>query len=105
MLVVIHPLNYHIVMGDNPAFDNALGAKIVADYTANIKGITWHSNLNTFLAYESTDPSLSEWTWTNSLGAKIWKGIGVGLEFAIRKAKVETADTQSYFILGLSYAL
>ena len=104
LVVTIHPANFHIVMGDDPSYDSGLGTKVVADYTTTFEGITWHSNFNTFLAYKSTDPSLSEWTWVNSFGTKIWKGIGAGLEFAIRKADVETADTQTYFILGLSYA-
>ena len=104
MVVTINPANYHIVMGDNPAFDSGLGTKVIADYSTSVKGISWRSNFNTFLAYKSTDPALSEWTWTNSFGAKVWSGVGVGLEFALRKAEVENEDLQSYLILGLSYA-
>ncbi|MDH3649016.1 MAG: DUF3078 domain-containing protein [Saprospiraceae bacterium] len=102
-LVVIHPLNYHIIMGDDPAFENATGAKIVADYGATFEGITWRTNFNTFVPYKSNDPNLGEWTWTNSFSANVWKGIGVGIEFAFRKADIETTATQNYFLLGLSY--
>ncbi len=102
-IVVIHPLNYHIIMGDDPTFENATGAKIVADYGATFEGITWRTNFNTFLPYKSNEPSLSEWTWTNSFGTKVWKGLGVGIEFAFRKADIETSATQNYFLLGISY--
>lgn len=104
MVVVVHPINYHWVFGDNPDFDSGLGTKIVADYTRElVPGLTWKTNLTTFLAYKSTDPSLSEWTWTNSFGFSVWKGIGVGLEFGLRNAEVESPDGQSYWLLGLSY--
>ena len=104
MVVVVHPVNYHWVFGDNPEFDNGLGAKIVADYTRElVPGLTWKTNLTTFLAYKSTDPSLSEWTWTNSFGFNVWKGIGVGLEFGLRNAEVESPEGQSYWVLGISY--
>ena len=104
MVVVVHPINYHWVFGDNPDFDSGLGTKIVADYTRElVPGLTWKTNLTTFLAYKSTDPSLSEWTWTNSFGFNVWKGIGVGLEFGLRNAEVESPDGQSYWVLGISY--
>lgn len=104
MVVVVHPINYHWVFGDNPEFDSGLGTKIVADYTRElVPGLTWKTNLTTFLAYKSTDPSLSEWTWTNSFGFSVWKGIGVGLEFGLRNAEVESPDGQSYWLLGISY--
>ena len=106
MVVVIHPLNHHWVFGDDPTYGSALGAKIVADYTAEIApGLTWKTNFSTFLPYESSEPTLAEYTWVNSFGFNLWKGIGVGLEFGIRKAEVETIDGQSYWVMGLSYAL
>lgn len=106
MVVVIHPLNYHIVLGDDPSFGSALGTKIVVDYTKEIiPGLTWKSNLSAFTPYKKTDPSLGEWTWTNGFGFNVWKGIGVGLEFGLRKAEVESADGQNYWVVGLSYSL
>ena len=106
LVVVVHPLNYHVVMGDDPSFGSAVGTKIMADYTKElIPGLSWKSNLSAFAPYKSTDPSLGEWTWTNGLAFNVWKGIGVGLEFGIRKAEVESADGQNYWVMGLSYAL
>lgn len=110
LVVVIHPANMHWVFGDAAQFDSGLGAKIMADYSKTFSnGITWRSNFTSFLAYSSKDPSLSEYTFTNGISFSAWKGIGVGIEYAIRNAPVETfgldSDNQSYFILGLSYAL
>ena len=106
MVVVVHPINYHIVLGDDPTFGSALGTKIVVDYTKElVPGLTWKSNLSTFLPYKSTDPSLGEWTWTNGFGFNVWKGIGVGLEFGLRNAEVESTDGQNYWVVGLSYSL
>ena len=110
LVVVIHPANMHWVFGDAAEFDSGLGTKIMADYNKTFSnGITWRSNFTSFLAYSSKDPSLSEYTWTNGISFSAWKGIGVGIEYAIRNAPVETfgldSDNQSYFILGLSYAL
>jgi hypothetical protein len=107
MVVVIHPLNYHIIMGDNPDFNSALGAKVMVDYSQEIvPGINWRTNLTSFLPYKTFEPSIFEWTWTNGFGFSVWKGIGVGIDFALRGADFEILDkTQSYFILGLSYTL
>lgn len=106
LVVVVHPLNYHWVFGDNPNFDSALGAKFVADYVRSFPGgLTWRSNLTGFLPYKSLEPSLREYTWTNGIAFSAWKGIGVGMEYALRNAAVEFDGTQSYFVLGLSYAL
>lgn len=110
LVVVVHPANMHWVFGDATEFDSGLGAKIMADYNKTFaNGITWRSNLTSFLAYSSKDPSLSEYTFTNGISFSAWQGIGVGIEYAIRNAPVETfglaSNTQSYFILGLSYAL
>jgi hypothetical protein len=75
LVIVMHPLNYHWVFGDNPEFTDALGAKIVVDYTSQIvSGLGWKTNLTTFISYKATDPSLTEWTWANSLSLNVWKG-------------------------------
>ena len=104
LVLVVHPLNYHWVFGDNPEFSDALGAKIVADYTSQIvSGLGWKTNLTTFISYKGTDPSLTEWTWANSLSLNVWKGVGIGFEFGLRKAEVEDDELQSFWVLGLSY--
>lgn len=106
MVVVIHPLNYHVVFGDNPDFGSAVGTKMVVDYTKEIvPGLSWKSNFSTFLPYTKSDPGLGEWTWTNGFGFNLWKGIGVGLEFGLRKAEVESPQGQNYWVVGLSYAI
>ncbi|MBK8501201.1 MAG: DUF3078 domain-containing protein [Saprospiraceae bacterium] len=104
LVLVMHPLNYHWVFGEDPQFSDALGAKIVADYTSQIvSGLGWKTNLTTFISYKSRDPSLTEWTWANSLSLNVWKGVGIGFEFGLRKAEVEDHEVQSFWVLGLSY--
>ncbi len=125
MVVVIHPLNYNFVFsdGDNNVFDSSLGAKIVADYTKKIGAINFKTNFSAFQSYEGSD--FSNWTWTNSFGYTLWKKIGVGFDFGLRKNKQEalnyeltrpinplpgaTFDSvdnklQSYWLFGLNYA-
>ncbi|MFT5959226.1 MAG: hypothetical protein ACI8VJ_000981 [Polaribacter sp.] len=120
LVVVIHPGNYNFVFSDvDSVFESSLGAKIVADYTTNFKGISVKSNVSVFQSYEDSD--LSNWTWTNSFGYTLYKGIGLGLEVGLRKNKQEALNSalradplasfntinnklQSYYLLGLSYA-
>jgi hypothetical protein len=121
LVVVLHPGNYNYVFSNGGAqFESSLGAKIVADYTNKYGKLSVKSNLSMFQSYESSD--LSNWTFTNSLGYTIWKGIGVGFELGLRKNKQEAYNyaldsgattatlsgtdnkLQSYYLLGLSYA-
>ena len=116
LVVVLHPANYNMVFssGNNDAFNSSLGAKIMADYATTIKGINLKSNLSMFQSYKSGD--LSNWTWTNSLGYTLWKGIGVGFELGLRKNKQEAANVQginlanadnklqSYWLFGMNYS-
>jgi len=118
LVVVIHPLNYNFVFSSSGfEYESSLGAKVVADYNRSIGKFKFRSNLSAFLSYEGSD--LSNWTWVNSLGFNIWKGIGVGLEAGLRGNKQEyynanldefsslseaDNDLQSYWLLGLSYA-
>ena len=121
LVVVIHPLNYNFVFSKGEAvFESSLGAKIMADYTASIGAVNLKSNLSAFQSYKSSD--YSNWTWTNSLGYTLWKGIGVGFELGLRKNKQEAwnyqqslpgstrttlgsadNDLQSYWMFGLNY--
>ncbi len=124
MVVVIHPLNYNFVFADNDAvYESSAGAKIVVDYTKQLGAVNFKTNFSTFQSYENGD--LSNWTWINSFGYTLWKGIGVGFEFGLRGNKQEalaagiantpegdtppTFDnvdnpTQSYWMFGLNYA-
>ncbi len=115
LFVVIHPLNYNFVFADNDSvFNSSLGAKIVVDYTRNIKDIAFKTNLSVFASYEESD--LSNWTWTNNFSYTLWKGIGVGFDFGLRNNRQEAAnfqgvdldaadnELQSFYTVGLSYA-
>lgn len=121
LVVVIHPLNYNFVFAKNDAaFDSSTGAKIVADYTKQFNKVNFKSNLSTFQSYKSGD--LSNWTWINSFGYTLWKGIGLGFEFGLRGNKQEGLNNlqitqpaatfndldnkvQSYWLFGLNYSL
>ena len=106
-VLTVHPLNYHIVFqkGDLET-QKALGAKIFASYFANIyKGIKWSTGLTGFLEYGKSDPSLNEYTWTNTLSLPAFHGIGIGLGFGLRNSALESDKLQSYYNIGLSYNL
>lgn len=119
LIVVIHPLNYNFVFSDlDTVYESSMGAKIVADYTAELGKVNLKSNLSAFQSYKTSD--LSNWTFTNSLGYTLWKGIGVGFELGLRNNKQEALayalnndpsetfdtvdnDLQSYWLFGLNY--
>lgn len=125
LIVVVHPLNYNFVFADNDAiFESSLGAKILADYTRTFGAVNFKSNLSAFQSYKSSE--LSNWTWVNSLGYTLWKGIGIGFELGLRGNKQEALnfatsnfvegsgeapsfdnidnDLQSYWLFGLNYS-
>ena len=108
LVVVIHPLNYHIAFpADGSTFETtgALGAKLRADYNRNFGKVSYTSTLTSFIPYGSNEPPLFEYTWINSLGFEIWKGIGVGVSFGLRNSEFESQDLQNYYSVGLSYTL
>ena len=91
LVVVIHPLNYNFVFSsEDDIFESSMGAKIVADYTRKIGKVNFKTNLSMFQSYKSSD--LSNWTWINSFGYTIWKGIGLGFEFGLRDNKHEALN-------------
>ncbi|UMB59702.1 DUF481 domain-containing protein [Lutibacter sp. A80] len=120
LVVVIHPLNYNFVFSDGDSnFESSLGAKIVADYTKQLGAVNFKTNFSAFQSYKDAD--YSNWTWTNSFGYTLWKGIGVGFDLGLRKNKQEalnyaldddesaTFDTidnklQTYWMFGLNYS-
>lgn len=112
LVVVFHPLNYNFIFAEEGnQFESSLGTKILADYnTVLFDKITWRSNLSAFLSYKDIN-NLSNYTWTNSFAFNAFRGIGVGIEYALRINKQETAnfgfdkDLQQYFVVGLTYAL
>jgi hypothetical protein len=119
MVVVIHPLNYNFVFSNGESmYESSLGAKIVADYSKQLGAVKFKTNFSTFQSYKSSN--YSNWTWTNSFGYTLWKGIGVGFDLGLRKNKQEalnyglvddatlTFDTidnklQTYWVFGLNY--
>lgn len=111
LVVVVHPLNYNFVFSDETFnYESSLGAKVVADYTKTIvKGLNWKSNLSAFLSYEDQD--FSNYTWVNTFSTA-YKGIGIGLDIGLRNNKQEALAAerddnplQTYWVLGLSYAI
>ncbi|MBC8767485.1 DUF3078 domain-containing protein [Arenibacter sp. BSSL-BM3] len=124
LVVVIHPLNYNFVFSSGDSvFESSLGAKIVADYTRKLGKVNFKTNLSLFQSYKSAD--YSNWTWTNSFGYTLWKGIGLGFEFGLRNNKQEALnyatgnldvgdptptfasidnDLQTYWLFGLNYS-
>lgn len=122
LVVVMHPVNYNFVFSSGDSvFESSLGAKIVADYTKSFGDVNFKSNLSIFQSYKSSD--YSNWTWTNTLGYTLWKGIGIGLEGGLRKNKQEALnyaltgpnpnpdasfdnidnELQTYWLFGLNY--
>ncbi len=129
LVVVFHPLNYNFVFSSGDLqYESSLGCKIVADYTQELPmGVAWRSNLSAFVSYKDVN-NYSNWTWVNSLGLTVWKGLGVGFEFGLRGNRQETYNNmltalqrettsigdyfdnndnplQSYWLLGLTYNL
>ena len=111
LVVVVHPLNYNLIFSSS-GFDykSTLGAKLVVDYKkALTKDLNWKTNLSAFASYEGFD--YSNWTWTNGFSTAV-KGLGIGFDFGLRGNKQEALaggrtdnPLQSYWIVGLSYAL
>ncbi|MCD6544497.1 MAG: DUF3078 domain-containing protein [Flavobacteriaceae bacterium] len=119
LIIVIHPLDYNFVFsrGDN-VYESSFGAKIVADYSRKFGNFNIKSNLSMFQSYKSSN--YSNYTWTNSLAYTIWKGIGLGFDFGLRKNKQEALNynletdpdvtfdnidnkLQSYWLFGLNF--
>jgi len=132
LVVVIHPLNYHVAwagVGSPTSSAGAIGAKIRADYQDSFtflgNKIAWSSTLTSFIPYsgdenevvnkdkfgivDATNPTrmagLFEYSWLNTFSFQVWKGIGVGATFGIRDADFEFDDLQTFYTLGLTYTL
>jgi hypothetical protein len=111
LFVVVHPLDYNFIFSTS-AFDyqSTYGCKILADYKKQIsKNLAWKSNLSAFASYKGID--FSNWTWINGLTTSV-KGFGLGFDFGLRGSRQEAAEhglsgnpLQSYWIVGVSYAL
>lgn len=110
LVAVFHPLNYNLIIADEGLdFESSFGTKFVVNYTEEfIKGVKFRSNLSGFLSYKDVG-DLSNITWTPGISFTAFKGIGVGLEYALRwspqETRMESSDIQTYFLVGLSYSL
>jgi len=107
MVFVLHPLNYNFIFAkDNLDFTSSLGCKIVGDFSqALIKGLHWRSNLTGFISYRQNDPTLHNGTWTNWLSVAMYKGLGIGIEFALRYSAQEVEKIQNYYTFGVTYKI
>ena len=132
LVVVIHPLNYHIAWsapGSPVTSSGSIGAKIRADYQDSFtflgNKIAWSSTLTSFIPYSSDESEvvnndkfgvldvdnptrmagLFEYTWLNTFSFQVWKGVGVGFTFGLRDAEFEFEDLQTFYTLGLTYTL
>jgi len=124
LVVVIHPLTYHIAWsaGESSQSLGGLGAKVKATYSHEFPGgIVWSSNLGAYFPYGDDEVTLPateiggetiperqaggfEYTWINSLNiANLWKGVGVGITYGLRNSEIEFDGTQSYSAVGLTY--
>ena len=121
LVVVVNPLNYNFVFSKSGStYESSMGTKIAVDYARKFGGLNFVTNLSSFISYESSN--LSNFTWTNNFSYTIWKNLGLGFDFGLRKNKQEalnyeldkdpdaTFDTidnplQSYWLFGLNFKL
>lgn len=145
LTVMVHPLNFHYAFSGISGLNNegGIGAKVRVDYYNDFrvygKTVTWSSTLTSFIPYSKGDAQevlfdngstfeagLFEYTWLNTLSFEVWKGIGVGFAFGLRKSDFEgeklsldeiaaqeepcvtclssSPKTQSYLNFGLTYS-
>ncbi len=110
---IMHPVNYELALADEEAgFESSFGAKLIFEYSKQIeKRISLQSNFSGFLSYEELG-FLSNFTWRNGVNIEFLKGIGLGLEYALRVSRQETIainltdeHLQSYLVMGMSFKL
>jgi len=110
LVAVFHPLNYNIVIAEEALmYESSLGTKFVVDYNQEVlKGVKFRSNLTGFASYSNFN-DLSNISWISGISFTAFKGLGIGLEYALRWAPQETQmfdnNMQSYFLIGLNYSL
>ena len=51
------------------------------------------------------EAGLFEVTWLNTVSYQVWKGIGLGANFGLRKANFEHKNLQTFYGVGLTYTL
>jgi len=108
LVIVVHPLNMQAAFSgvDGVTSQSSLGAKVRADYNHVFPGgLGWSSTFTTFIPYASKEPTLFNYTWLNNLNYTIAGGVGLNLAFGLRNSEFESPDLQTYYTLGLSYAI
>jgi hypothetical protein len=113
LVVVAHPFNYRLAFNglENADGESSIGAKLRADYNKAVRfggrSIIFNSTLTSFLPYQDKEDvaSLQEVTWLNGISFNVLKGVGVGVNFGLRKADFETTETQNFYSVGLNYAI
>lgn len=108
LVVVIHPLNMQAAFSsvEGVSTQSSIGTKVRADYNHTFPGgLGWSSTLTTFVPYTTKDPTLFNYTWLNNLNYTIAGGVGVNLALGLRNAEFESENLQTYYTLGISYAL
>ena len=151
LTVTILPINYHVAFSGINNLDNAssIGGKVRIDYFKDFRvygsDLTWTSTFTTFVPYQNKsqfvyfDPTIDplpaqsantgftsglfEYTWLNTISLDIWRGLGVGIGWGLRKSEFEGEkfsesdletlncedclisgpSLQRYFNFGLSY--
>jgi len=130
LTVTVLPLNYHFLYTNKSwiSSEGALGAKVKVDYNVKFKlfanDCTWQSSLFGFFPYNDSkldikndlanpdlvvfQSSLAEYTWLNTLSLELWKGIGLGAGWGLRKSgfeafEAEAPKLQSFFNFGISF--
>lgn len=109
---VMHPVSYELALSQNQNFRSSVGAKLVVEYNRKVEGnINVQSNFSGFLSYEQLD-ILSNFTWSNGFNVKLFKGLGMGLEYALRVSRQETRELnlnddhlQSYLVMGMTFEI
>lgn len=109
---IMHPINYEVALSDDQNIESSPGAKLIMEYTNIIEQrLSLASQFTGFLSYEEID-FLSNFTWTNRVNIKVLKGLGIGLEYALRVSPQETFEInltdenlQSYFVMGMSFEI
>lgn len=105
----------------NDEFSSSIGSRVSAAYKEKLFNfIDWNSDFRVFIAYQGDSSQgyiandLSTWNWTNTFTiSDLIGGIGLGFNLGLRRNKqlafnknvANAGKLQSYYAVGLSYAI